>query len=585
MFSGPFFYLVEGDFLFRLAAGDFAQASRMSLINRTMNMKSHICRIVVYMLMPLGIGSFATLHAQTTSSEITAPSVSTSVPTNVSISTAELVGNVTNDGGATVSARGFVWNTYGLPTLDDDTAIVGEGTGLFNYTLGQLEPGTQYYVRAFATNSVGTSYGANRTFTTLTPAIPVYKTVAQDGSGDYTTVQAAFNDVPDNNQGIYTIFVKNGIYYEKLHLTRHKSNVHLIGESRDSTILTYDDYANIAGGTSNSYSVSIDANDFIAMNITFQNTVPNDGSAPNQQAVALSANGDRQAYYDVNLLGYQDTFYARGAFGTGRIYMHNAYIEGSVDFIFGRNIVVFDSSRIHINRNNGMITAASTESSARYGFVFRDAVVTTDEIGFDGVPITNYHLGRPWQAAPRTTFINTHQAASLNPEAWRAWNVEPAEYSEYNCLGPGCGDLSKRASFSRQLTSEEAAEFTLENIFARSNVIPFQNDWLPKKPDFSTTSIDHRPDSDQPFKYGLHQNYPNPFNPSTTIRYEVPIESHVKVTVYDSLGRNIAVLVDTPQAQGRHEVNFNAAALSSGIYMYRLEAGDFVQTRRMSLIK
>lgn len=514
------------------------------------------------------------------------PSVTTATPTQITINSAFLKGEVTSDGGGDVTARGFVWGVFPLPTEYDNVIDMGTGTGAFEVTLTGLEPNTQYYVRAFATNSSGTTYGANAGFRTEAIPIPTFKVVAQDGSGDYTTVQAAFDDVPMNEAGPYTIFVKNGVYYEKLRLLRGKTNVRLIGEHRDSTILTYDDYANIAGGTSNSYSVSIDADDFTAYNITFQNTVPNDGSAPNQQAVALSVNGDRQAYYNVNILGYQDTFYARGSHGTGRIYIKNSYIEGSVDFIFGRNIVVIDSSRIHINRNNGIITAAATESGAKYGFVFRDVEVTVPQTGFDGNPVNTYHLGRPWQGAPRTVFINTTHPAQLHPEGWRTWNVEPAEYAEFNCMGPGCADLSRRLPFSRQLTEEEAAEFTLENIFSASSYISFRNDWIPSEEGLTSTSY-HREETDfgKPLKYGLHQNYPNPFNPSTVIRYEIPESAHVLITVHDTLGRHIATLENTIKPAGEHEVRFDASEVASGVYLYRIESGGLVQSRKMSLIR
>jgi pectin methylesterase-like acyl-CoA thioesterase len=525
---------------------------------------------------------FGTLQAQL-------PSVITGVPGQVTTDGASLSGSVTSDGGSAITSRGFVYGKFALPTLDDEVVSLEGATGAMSHSLSGLTDNTTYYVRAFASNANGTAYGANRNFRTLAKPDPVFVVVALDGSGDYTKVQDAFNAVPDNNASPYTIFVKNGIYYEKLHLTRLKHTVRLIGESRDSTILTYDDYANIAGGTSNSYSVSIDSDDFIAANITFQNTVPNDGTAPNQQAVALSVNGDRQAYYNVRMLGYQDTFYARGAFGTGRIYVKNSYIEGSVDFIFGRNIVVFDSTHIHINRNNGIITAASTESGVRFGFVFRDATVTTDEIGFDGRPVTTYYLGRPWREAPRTVFINTSHPSTLHPQGWRTWNVQPALYAEYNCMGPGCEDLSQRLAFSRQLTSEEAAEFTLENIFSRSAYIGFRNDWMPPQnaDDLVPTSVPwHEPrGSATPNRILLHPNYPNPFNPATVIPFELADAGYVRLTVHDVLGRNVATLIDAEKQGGRHEVKFNAGGLAGGVYVYRLESGAGFASGLMSLIK
>ncbi len=256
--------------------------------------------------------SFATLD----STEV--PLVQTATTSNILVKTAESGGTVLQWGGDTVIVRGVVWNTADNPTISDNKTENGSGLGSFSSILYPLEANTTYYVRAYATNSKGTGYGEVDTFTTQMPAPAVQKIVAKDGSGDYTTVQAAFDGVPDFYTGPYTIFVKSGTYYEKLLLSSSKVNVILVGEDRDNTILTYDDYAAIAGGTSGSYSVGIDAQDFTAMNITFQNTVQNDQSVGSQQAVALRSNGDRQAFYNCNLLGYQDTYYAWGGRGTGR---------------------------------------------------------------------------------------------------------------------------------------------------------------------------------------------------------------------------------------------------------------------------
>ena len=98
------------------------------------------------------------------------------------------------------------------------------------------------------------------------------------------------------------------------------------------------------------------------------------------------------------------------------------------------------------------------------------------------------------------------------------------------------------------------------------------------------TSIDDT-FAEVPDEVQLDQNYPNPFNPSTQIRYAIPEQGHVRLSVYNSLGQHVATLVDSPQSPGSYEVSFDADNLSSGIYLYRLEAGEVVETRQMMFVK
>jgi hypothetical protein len=93
------------------------------------------------------------------------------------------------------------------------------------------------------------------------------------------------------------------------------------------------------------------------------------------------------------------------------------------------------------------------------------------------------------------------------------------------------------------------------------------------------------PSADLPTRFSLNQNFPNPFNPSTTIRYGLPARSHVSLTVFNTLGQQISVLQDGEQEAGYNEAQFNATNLSSGVYFYRIQAGDFVQTKRLLLLR
>ncbi len=535
--------------------------------------------------------SFTTLAAKTI------PTVTTTSISNILAVTATGGGNVTAWGGDTVTARGICWSTSTSPTIFDNKTLSGTGIGSFPSALTGLQPNTKYYVRAYATNGLGTAYGSEVNFTTQQIAPDVVKVVAKEG-GDYSTVQAAFDAVPSNYTGKYFIYVKKGIYKEKITLASGKVNVVLVGENRDSTILTYDDYAGKPGlGTSTSQSVAIDANDFTAMNITFQNTVQNDGSVANQQAVALRVNGDRQAYYNCKLLGFQDTYYTWGGSGVGRTYHKNCYIEGNVDFIFGRNIVLFDSCTLYINRNGATITAASTEPLSKFGYVFTNCTISSAAVGFNGAAITTFYLGRPWQSAPRTVFINTYQPATLNSAGWLSWNVTPALYAEYKCTGPGFLP-AQRVAWSSQLTDSAAATYTMQNIFGKNSHSPaFTDDWIPVQPAFNPPTSVFKESKNIPTEFRMEQNYPNPFNPTTTINYQIPLNpplqggsreaagGFVTLKIYDVLGKEIATLVNENKSAGNYSVQFNASHLSSGIFFGKLQYGEKTLLLKMMLLK
>jgi hypothetical protein len=88
-----------------------------------------------------------------------------------------------------------------------------------------------------------------------------------------------------------------------------------------------------------------------------------------------------------------------------------------------------------------------------------------------------------------------------------------------------------------------------------------------------------------PDQYALDQNYPNPFNPATTIRYGIPNAAKVTMKIYNVLGQEVATLVDTDQTAGTYNVRFDAGSLASGMYLYRITAGQFVQVKKMLLLK
>ena len=180
------------------------------------------------------------------------------------------------------------------------------------------------------------------------PLYPKSLTVAQDGSGDYKTIQEAVNAVRDLSQEQVVIHIKPGIYHEKLVIPSWKKKISLIGESSSNTIITNNDYSGkeYPGGkdqfgrgkysTYTSYTVLVQGDDFVAENLTIENSSGRVG-----QAVALHVEGDRAIIRNCRLLGNQDTLYT--ATEDSRQYYRDCYIEGTTDFIFGEATCVFQN--------------------------------------------------------------------------------------------------------------------------------------------------------------------------------------------------------------------------------------------------
>jgi pectinesterase len=289
-------------------------------------------------------------------------------------------------------------------------------------------------------------------------------TVAKDGSGNFTTVQQAIDAVKDDQKTTTVIFIRNGVYKEKLRLPASKTNVHFIGESVQNTILTYDDFASkkdSAGkdlGTSGSASFFIFGAGFSAENITFENA-----SGPVGQAVAVRVTGDKAKFINCRFLGFQDTLYTHG--NSSRQYYYKCYIEGTVDFIFGASTALFDSCTI-FGKRGGYYTAASTPAGKKFGYAFINCNITGD------APPGSYYLGRPWRPTAKTVFINCTLGKQVRPEVWHNWgkssNEQTSFYAEYKSKGEGA-NATGRAPWSHQLSDDEAHEYTISNILSGWN--------------------------------------------------------------------------------------------------------------------
>jgi pectinesterase len=269
-----------------------------------------------------------------------------------------------------------------------------------------------------------------------------------------------------------TIFIKKGVYREKLIIPSWKTCIELKGEDRDSTIITHGDYSGKANPmgkdaygkekftTYTSYTVLVLGNDFRAENLTIINT-----SGPVGQAVALHVEGDRCAIVRCRLLGHQDTLYV--ATDKSRQFYLDCHIEGTTDFIFGEATAVFQNCTIK-SLSNSYITASATSSHQEFGLVFLHCQLIAADTS-----VKKVYLGRPWRPNAKTVYLNCELGSHIAAEGWDPWKGDSmfpdkektTFYAEYNNTGPGAS-FKDRALWSTQLSSKRAKRYTLNTILA-----------------------------------------------------------------------------------------------------------------------
>jgi len=302
-------------------------------------------------------------------------------------------------------------------------------------------------------------------------------TVAQDGSGDFKTIQEAINKVRDHAEMRVTIAIKPGTYNEKVVIPSFKRNITLKGLDKEKTIISYDDYSgkpfrgiDVTGNTKfstyTSYTLLVQGNDCTLENLTIKNAAGKVG-----QAVALHTEGDRLVLKNCSILGNQDTLYL--AKGGTRNYFENCYINGTTDFIFGAATAYFYNCTIE-SLSNSYVTAASTTQQDKYGFVFVDCKLTAKD-----ATVNKVFLGRPWRPFAQTIFINTEMGSHILAEGWHPWkgdkNFPDKEktvfYAEYGSKGAGGKDISKRVPWAHQLKKSDLKKYDLVKVL---------NGWNPK---------------------------------------------------------------------------------------------------------
>lgn len=291
--------------------------------------------------------------------------------------------------------------------------------------------------------------------------------VAADGSGDCRTVQAAFDKCVAGE----TVFIRPGVYREKLVLGAGKDHITVIGDDAVTTVLTYADHPGMvlpngdSVNTRNSYSVRIDASDVLMRDICIRN----DAGFGAGQSVGLEARGDRLVFEHCRIIGNQDILFLNS--DSSRQYYRDCYIEGTTDFIFGSATAWFERCQIH-SKKNSHVTAASTPQEHSYGFVFDSCRLTGD------TSLHRVSLGRPWRPYSSVVYLHCWLGPQILPDGWANWNKtdndKTARYSEFDSQGPGANPTG-RVPWSHQLSAAEAAKITFSNVFGNWNLLPLLN--------------------------------------------------------------------------------------------------------------
>lgn len=290
--------------------------------------------------------------------------------------------------------------------------------------------------------------GVNITFTTMERQQPEKRVfdaiVAQDGSGDYTTVQDAIDAAPEGRGKPWLIFIKNGQYKEHVDIPVKKTYLHLIGQSRDGVVIKDD---RLSGGD-NAVHVSIGATVVVNASNTFIESLTMENIYGHEkqngpQALALNTGGDRIALNNVALLSYQDTWITTST-SNNRHYIKNSLIEGAVDFIYNSGNVYLDGDTLEINRpSGGYIVAPSHGADVKWGYVFQNNVLRAHP----GVNVTDIWLGRPWHNQPKTVFINLQTFINIPAKGWyETMGGLPVLWADYNTVDANGNpvDLSQR---------------------------------------------------------------------------------------------------------------------------------------------
>lgn len=290
--------------------------------------------------------------------------------------------------------------------------------------------------------------------------------VALDGSGQYRTIMEAVDEAPDYSSRRHVIYVKKGVYNENVDMKKKKTNIMLIGDGIEATVISGSRNFMQGWTTFRTATFAVSGKGFIARDITFRNTA----GPSHHQAVALRVDSDQSAFYRCSMEGYQDTLYAHSL----RQFYRECNVYGTIDFIFGNGAIVIQNSNIYTRTplpyQKVTITAHGRKSPHQStGFSIQDSFVYGNQPTY---------LGRPWKAYARVVYMNTYLSAMVQPRGWLEWYgnfaLNTLYFGEYRNYGPGASPAGrvKWLGFHIIRDTSEAVFFTVQRFIDGMSWLP-----------------------------------------------------------------------------------------------------------------
>lgn len=329
-------------------------------------------------------------------------------------------------------------------------------------------------------------------------------TIAQDGSGNFVSINEALLGIPVNGEKMYVIYIKQGLYNEIIRIPKNLTHIMIYGDGPDKTRITGG--LNFIDGVSTYHTatVAVAGDFFMAKDISFENTA----GPEKHQAVALRVSADRTIFYNCHMDGYQDTLYAH----TYRQFYRECTISGTIDFVFGDSAAVLQNCilvvRKPMDHQNCIVTAQGRKEVRQpTGLILQNCSIVADPLYFPVRMQLKSYLGRPWKEFSRTIIMESFIDDLIQPQGWLPWNETFAFntlfYSEFNNHGPGSSKLQRvqwpgvKELSTRRVKRFTPGKFIVGDSWIPPTGVPYTSDFMFDPPnDDSKNNDGKKPEDD-----------------------------------------------------------------------------------------